>query len=265
MKRLPKGFTLIEILVAIGVIAILAAVVIVSLVALMVLVVLSFWIRFGSSPTAVVKRAWSEFQQWIYREPEADVLLPIKFDKQDHALSCEVADLKMVLAYRGITVSEGQLLSEVGVDPTQKQDQNGQITWGDPNKAFVGNVDGKMLQDGYGVYWSPITIVANKYRPARIIANGTATDVASFLAQGNPVIAWSYLGSGKSYQWQTPAGKIITGIYSEHPVVVRGFKGSEDAPQGFFVIDPLYGYKYLTTSDFMAHWSVFDHSGVVIY
>lgn len=235
------------------------------LIGLAVLVVFSFWARFGSSPSATIKRAWSEFQQWSHREPAADVLLPIVFDKQDHSLSCEVANLKMVLAYRGISVTEGQLLADIGYDDTLKRYEDGQMIWGDPHEAFVGNVDGKMMQDGYGVYWGPIAAVADKYRNARVITNSTATQLARYISQGHPVIAWSYMGNGKTYQWRTPAGRLINGIYSEHPVVVRGFKGTADDPEGFFVVNPIYGYQYLTTSYFMSHWAVFDHSGVVIY
>ena len=235
------------------------------LVVVAVITILLFGARSGSSPAAIAKRTWLEFQQWLQREPEADILLPIVFDRQDHALSCEAADLKMILTYRGIIVSEDQLLADIGIDPTPKQIKDEQVIWGDPNKAFVGNVDGRMMQTGYGVYWEPVATAANKYRKAEVITNGTAAQVAEYLTQGHPVIIWSYLGSGKRYQWQTPDGRTIDAVYSEHPVVVRGFKGMENNPEGFFVINPLYGYKYLTTSDFMTHWSAFERNGIVVY
>ena len=71
------------------------------------------------------------------------------------------------------------------------------------------------MQTGYGVYWEPVATAANKYRKADIVTNGTAVQVAEYLAQGHPVIIWSYLGSGQRYQWQTPDGKLIDAVYSK--------------------------------------------------
>jgi uncharacterized protein YvpB len=229
-------------------------------------VVMGFlWFNFGSSPRAVVRRAISEVAQMISRPPAADVLLPVEFDRQDHALSCEAADLKMALAYRGVRVSESQLLADIRFDLTPKRIEGGMTVWGDPNVGFVGNVDGRMMQDGYGVHWDPVAKAANIYRRAEVMTGGTATRLAAEIARGNPVITWGYLGSGRVYTWTTPSGRQVKAINGEHPVVVHGFKGTTDDPEGFFVVDPIYGKKYMKTSDFMENWESFGYNGVIIY
>ena len=57
----------------------------------------------GSSLRATSARLASRVSAYGEPKPyEAHVFIPVKFDKQDHALSCEVATLKMVLSNKGI-------------------------------------------------------------------------------------------------------------------------------------------------------------------
>jgi hypothetical protein len=76
--------------------------------------------------------------------PKPTVLLPALFHKQEHALSCEAATLKMALSVFGADVSESEILKYLPYDKTPKK--NG--VWGDPNKGFVGKVDGVGFVDG---------------------------------------------------------------------------------------------------------------------
>lgn len=99
-------------------------------------------------------------------------ILAVPLYLQQHPLSCEAASLRMALAYRKVDVAEDDLLSQIGVDPTP---HTGNV-WGDPYKAFVGNVNGKQMTTGYGVYWGPIARVAGNYRRAtevlRLVGGG---------------------------------------------------------------------------------------------
>lgn len=196
---------------------------------------------------------------------QGNTVLPIIFDAQDHALSCEVAALKMALAYRGVTVSEADLIRSVGTDATPKRKVNGVTVWGDPDEAFVGNIDGAMLVDGYGVYWGPIARTARAFRRAEPFQGWTPGQLAHAIQDGNPVIVWGYLWGGKQTSWQTPGGKIVRAVTREHVFVVNGFRGSADSPEGFFLVDPIYGRRYYALDEFMQRWDSLGDSGVVIY
>ncbi len=220
----------------------------------------------GSGFEAAVLRGVSRLTYAVQSQPKADIILPVQFDKQDQSLSCEAATLKMALAYRGKKVSEKELLKKIGFDFTPKSISNGKTIWGDPQKGFVGKVDGKMLVNGYGVYWHPIAAAANAYNQYAVaFENGEITDLTRELQAGNPIIVWGYLGSGKPASWETPQGKFIRAVSYEHTFVVRGFAGSPEDPLGFFVIDPIYGYVYFSKEIFLKKWDAFSRSGVIVY
>lgn len=230
--------------------------------------VVGFFLAAGlqdSSFQAAVIRGVARVAVALAPKPNPTVLLPVKFDKQDHALSCEVATLKMALAYRGVEVDEFELIQKVGFDPAQKTKSNGVFTWGDPQKAFVGNIDGKMFVTGYGVYWLPIARVANDYRETIVFENWSEANLISELEHENPVIIWGYLGSGKLTSWKTEDGKEIHAVYYEHTFVVRGFSGDAREPSGYFVIDPIYGETFFARDAFLKKWDAFGRSGVVVY
>lgn len=204
-------------------------------------------------------------QSSIASQPTPTVKLRVPFFRQEHALSCEVATLRMALAYRGVTVSEADLLAAVGVDPTPRRRTAGVLAWGDPDEAFVGDVDGVMGRSGYGVHAGPIGRVAGQYRRVEVIAQGTASVLAEAIANGNPVIVWGYLGGGKPLRWQTLSGKQVRAVDGEHTRVVIGYTGTREVPTGFAVIDPVYGEQYWKTEKFMANWEKLGRTGVVMY
>lgn len=224
----------------------------------------------GSSFDAALIRVWTKAQILVSRVPEPTVLLPVSFDKQDHKLSCEVAGLKMLLTYRGVNVSENELLKKIGVDPTPKTFLHGVngaagiLQWGDPQKSFVGDVDGNMLQNGYGVHWDPIARVAKEYRSSYAIEHWELPDLSYELDHGNPIMIWGYLGNGRPTSWQTVTGKTVNTIYYEHIFVVNGYSGTSKNPTGFHVIDTLYGQRYYPAQEFLTRWSALGRSGVVV-
>ncbi|MBI2103765.1 C39 family peptidase [Candidatus Woesebacteria bacterium] len=187
--------------------------------------------------------------------------LPVPVYLQQHTLSCELASLKMTLAYKGIMKSEEELLSQVGVDTTAHVGNE----WGNPYEQFVGNVDGKQMRDGYGVYWGPIERVAKLYGGAQAFQNGDIKLLTSNIASGNPVIIWVYSRNGTPTRWKTPSGVEVFAVAGEHTVVAVGFVGSADNPSQIIVNDSLVGQVYWSRSLFNRKWASFSQSGVIVY
>ena len=223
------------------------------------------WVRSGSDPGSAARRAWHRLTYATIRPASGDVILPVAFDPQDHALSCEVATLKMALAYRGVVVDESELIMRVGVDRTPKHIANGSAVWGNPDRAFVGNIDGRMFVDGYGVYEEPIARAGEAHRPTHAFRGWSSTQLAAQIASGNPVIIWGFLGSGEMHGWRTPDGITVPAVSYEHTFLVYGFKGRVDAPEGFYVIDPIYGPEFMTTVDVERRWGSLGNRGVIVY
>jgi len=222
------------------------------------------WVRSHSTPWAALMRLWGQFSYRAVAPYEGDILLPIPFYPQEHSLSCEAASLRMALAYRGIPVPESEVIAEIGADPVQKTQRDGRTVWGDPDKGFVGDIDGRMFATGYGVHWGPVARAANRWRLAQAVQGWDAAALATQLRLGNPVIGWGYVGSGEPYEWTTPDGKAVRTVYREHVFVINGFRGDAGAPEGFYYMDPIYGQRYADADDFMKRWSVFGRSGVLI-
>lgn len=210
---------------------------------------------------AAVTRAYRKVALKIEPKPPSTVFLPIKFYKQEHALSCEAATLKMALAYRNVEVREKELIEKIGFDKTPRR--NG--IWGDPQKAFVGNIDGKMMIDGYGVYNRPLERVANEYRYAISLEGASIEEIVRQLQFGNPVIIWSYVLNGKPYSWKTPEGNDVKAVYGEHTKIVQGFSGDAKNPTGFFLLDPIYGEVYEKTEDFVNRWNALGNLAVIVF
>lgn len=187
--------------------------------------------------------------------------LPVPAYLQQYSLSCELASLRMALAFRGIFVSEDELLGRLGFDPTPRSVG----VWGNPNQAFVGDVKGKQMTTGYGVHWGPIARVAKGYTQASEFSGWTTKQVLSEITKNNPVIIWGYSGSGKKMSWNTPSGEKIHAVGGEHTYIVVGFVGTADNPSRIIVNDSLIGQIYLTRANFEKKWAAFGNSGVVVY
>jgi uncharacterized protein YvpB len=186
--------------------------------------------------------------------------LDVAFDRQDHNLSCEFAALSMALKYKGANVGEAPLINIVGFDPTVKN--NG--IWGNPNVAFVGDIDGHQPSTGYGVYWDPIAIAAKTYRTAKSFSGWTVAQLTAEIKKGNPVVVWGTAGSGKRIDWKTPQGGNVVAVSGEHARVAIGFIGPAENPTKIITMDPLYGEKYFTRSSFEWNWGLLGYSGVVV-
>jgi uncharacterized protein YvpB len=189
--------------------------------------------------------------------------LAVPFHRQQHALSCEVATLKMALNYKGVKVSENELIKQLPwSDIMPRQPDN---TWGDPNEGFVGNINGFMPNQGYGVYEQPIYNLALQYRQAKIITSGVISDLIAAIDQKNPVIVWGVVGQGRDISWKTVAGYEIKAKMGEHTRVLIGYTGTSKNPQKLILLDPIYGRLNMKMADFLKNWEALDKKAVVIY
>jgi len=187
--------------------------------------------------------------------------LPVTYHRQEHALSCEIAALKMALGSQGVDVSETELINKIAVDPTPRQKN----LWGDPNLGFVGDIDGKMMGNGYGVYAAPIAELAKKYRYSEVLQQPTEGDLIAHIEAGRPVIVWGYFGQGKIISWMTPAGKRIDGVNGEHARILSGYIGSGDTITNYILLDPIYGELYWSKEEFLKNWNALNRMAVVVY
>lgn len=191
---------------------------------------------------------------------EQTVLLPVPAYLQQHTLSCEVSALRMALDFFKFNVSEEELLAKVGVDSTPHY---GNI-WGNPNNAFVGNVNGSQMRDGYGVYWGPIARAASGYTKATAFTNWTTDQLIAALLRNHPSVIWVYSSGGWPTSWKTTDGQEIYAVRDEHTVVAVGFIGNSNNPTYIIVNDPLVGQVYWQKSFFDSKWGIFHNSGVVL-
>ncbi len=166
----------------------------------------------------------------------------------------------MALGTHNIAVTEDELMAHLTFDPTPRS--NG--VWGDPYTGFVGSINGRMLQTGYGVYWDPIAQLGKRYAQTHVIKNGSATMLAQHITAGNPVIIWGHSENPTVATWQTPTEKMIQGINGEHTRVVYGFDGTVKNPTRFYLMDPDVGQRTWSTAELMNNWDSFQHSGVVV-
>ncbi len=186
--------------------------------------------------------------------------LNYKPHRQEHSLSCEIAALKVALSAHGLDIPESGLLKYLLFDTTPREDN----VWGDPNKGFVGDIDGRMGKTGYGVYWGPIAELGSLWKSSKVAEDMTASQLAGYISDGKPVITWGYYGRGKNLLWYTKDGKRIDAIDGEHARVVVGFEGNSSGPEGFYVFDPIYGEMYWSRDKFMRNWDSFGRMGVVV-
>jgi len=192
------------------------------------------------------------------------IKLDVPFHRQEHSLSCEIATLKMILDYYGTSVSESELLSALPFDTRLPRQKNN--IWGDPDLGFVGNIDGKIPNGGYGVYEKPIFDLAYKFgRTAVIFTGEKLSAILTEVQAGHPAIVWGTLSTGKDISWTTKNGKKIHAIYGEHTRIIIGFDGTIKNPTKIFLMDPVYGEIVMTKEKFLYNWGLMDNKAIVVY
>lgn len=205
-------------------------------------------------------RSWSE----SFSLPLASeiTLMDIPLDWQDKKLSCEAASLKMALGYKKVFVSENDIMAKIGCDLTPHQNN----IWGDPNRSYVGDIDGKICVTGYGVHWQPVAKAASYWREVEAFSNWDLQDLTKELEAGNPVVFWGTMPveTLTDCSWHTAQGEYIKTYQETHVRLAVGFIGSAADPKKIIINDPLSGKLYWPTSYFLTNWGAFDYSGVAI-
>lgn len=163
----------------------------------------------------------------------------------------------MALNGKGIYVTEEDIMRKIGYDLTPHK---GDI-WGDPSQAYIGDIDGKICNTGYGVYWEPVAKAANFWREAEAFSGWNLEDLIKEIEFGNPVIFWGTLPTGTltDCSWYTPDGKYIKAYQQTHVRLVIGFIGDPENPSKIIINDPLSGRLYWDTSFFLTNWSNFGY------
>lgn len=189
------------------------------------------------------------------------IRLSVPVYRQKYTLSCEFANMRMALAFKGVNKSEDELIAQTSFDNTP---HTGDI-WGDPYAGFVGNVAGTYFVDGYGAYYPVIDNVISKYRPAESHVGWNLTSLLTEIKAGNPVIVWACLICNKPRYWNTPLGKEIYAYEYYHMMTVVGYTGNPNNPQSIILNDSVSG-KQLTysKSQFLAKWSIMNYTATVV-
>lgn len=175
-------------------------------------------------------------------------------------LSCEETAVSMALVHQGLHVSTKQILARLGVDNTPIVISGGRIvSWGDPDKAFVGNVYGSENHAPYGYQANPNALVRvlNSYG-AHIIEWSepgygpnkiSAAEIYRQVALGHPVVAyatwdWHY---HTIHYYTDEYGHKIANIYpyDDHVYVVYGVN-----PSSVLVHDPIRGTYWVSKTSF---------------
>jgi N-acetylmuramoyl-L-alanine amidase len=190
--------------------------------------------------------------------------LDIPFHRQERALSCEIASLKMALNYYGVAVEENDLYFDLEFSTFESRDTKNNI-WGDPDVGFVGDIDGKIPNGGYGVYEKPIADISSKYRNSKALINASLSEILNEIKENHPVIVWGTVSSGKDISWKTRDGKQIKAVFGEHARVLAGFSGTIENPTYIYLVDPIYGNIRMSKKQFLNNWDTLDNRAVIVY
>ncbi|HUC20968.1 MAG TPA: Ig-like domain-containing protein [Candidatus Polarisedimenticolaceae bacterium] len=186
---------------------------------------------------------------------------------QAYPLSCESSALRMALAYRGIAVSDFEILVRLNYNPRPRDQANN--SWDNPYQMFVGDVNGQMGVTGWGVYGPPIAAAAQSFgRSASYVSGISVNQIAQAIHSNNPVVLWGYSGASvRPDGWNTSSG-VVQAPRNEHVRTVYGVAGTPANPIGFYIHDPIYGDLYWTTSQLqwnMGYGGSMASQGVIVY
>jgi uncharacterized protein YvpB len=177
---------------------------------------------------------------------------------------CEVTSLAMLLGSRSIEADKLELAERIEKDETPLRVSGGVVSFGDPNKGFVGDIY-DLSKNGYGVYHKPVFSLLSQYAPdsALDLTGCDFADALYFVASGTPVWiitnSWySKLPDSQFETWTTPGGK-IKATYREHSVLVTGY----DSDRVYFN-DPLLSAESARMGPFVEAWIQMGRQAVTL-
>ncbi|MFD8086524.1 C39 family peptidase [Kitasatospora sp. NPDC059722] len=189
----------------------------------------------------------------------------VPYYHQALANDCEAAALRMVLASRGVTASDQDVLDRIGVDWDHPEFGHSGPLSGDPYEAFVGDPDGSEVDGtGFGVYAPPVAKAARAFGLS-VAHSGSDIPVQTLkdsLAAGRPAIVWvDYLWRHlRSTTYTAYDGvKVLYAGPAEHAVVVTGFGDGTVS-----VNDPARGRTTVSETDFENGYATYGRMAVVV-
>jgi uncharacterized protein YvpB len=201
------------------------------------------------------------------RYADGGARLAVPYARQQYSLSCEAAALRMALLLHGISQDDLQILRRIGIDGRGRSGGR----WGDPEKAFVGAVNGSMPTTGYGVHAPPVVRAATSYRPTRPafrFSQVSFATIAGYLNNGFPVVIWGgRAGSGgiRPMTWTSWEGRRVSAMLIEHTWTLIGFRGPVGNPTHFIVHNPSGAAgTTMTVADVRLFTRHFGNTGVVV-
>jgi uncharacterized protein YvpB len=195
------------------------------------------------------------------------VMLDVEAFAQTHHASCESAAAHAAMKYWGVDMGENDIIAAIGADTETERyfDDQGRLHWGNPQKAFVGDIDGEdVYVDGYGVYNQPVykVLAANGFSKSISKTGWNFDELMNHVKRGYPVIAWTSYNykDMENYELISPDGAVNTFIYQEHAVVVRGYDG-----ENVYIMDVYKGvFKTISKSDFIRGMANLDNMAIVV-
>jgi len=122
--------------------------------------------------------------------------------------------------------------------------------WGNPNRAFVGDVDGY----GYGIYHAPLAKLLNKESRGHALdlTGRPFSEILARLRLGTPIVLWTtstFSPPTRWVTWMTPEGP-VRATQVEHAVLLVGYTRDK-----LVVNNPLTGRReQVSPVPFIAAW-----------
>lgn len=176
---------------------------------------------------------------------------------QSQPNGCESAALSILLRSVGISATQERLQAKLPRSgPLDPEGSGPSKVWGDPDRGYVGRVQGGGSAGGFGVYPGPVADVARSLGVRLSNMTGRAPQtVYDRLLAGRAVMVWIGLGDGPYGTWQTPDAKPIRVNFNEHTVVLHGIDGDGTIS----VSNPLQGTaERWSRQKFEAMWELLD-------
>ncbi len=183
----------------------------------------------------------------FYTVPQITVI-DVPYYHQDTLFTCNISAVRMLLAFRGKSLTEHQLINLIGTSAPKGE--------GNPYNGYVSN---------YGTYWTAVSKGVATLRPIRMITSGKLSDIIAEVKKGNPVMTWGQNGwsTPRDISWTSSDGTFIKAINGMHSVVVRGYSGPDNNPTNIYLNDPWRGQYAISTAEFMRRWNYFLMAMVV--
>lgn len=191
--------------------------------------------------------------------PTLGMKLQIEKVKQKYSYSCEYASSKSLLNFYGVKVTEDQLIKKTKQFNTPLINN----TWGDPDKEFVGKLNGDGPDESYGIHWKPIQEMLQTWGNFEFKLNSKVEDLVGKINSHSPIMVWLVARDEKKLNWKTIENKSVNTFENEHVVLVTGYEGDEFNLLGFYIMDPFFENDFIDIDTFKKKWSYFNN--VMLY